>query len=937
MRSVGGDPISDVKQLGATYFLTNGWRIRPAEWNHRLSIIGNLYTEEGDSPYVSTLGAYSVMLISEVSTLVEATVQQLPEIEYSSYGGGVWIDTISGSTGVAYPTGTPRYPVNNLTEAKSIANTRGFNKIFIVGDITLISTDNVNGCELIGQGASVSASKTTITMESGCKTMNTYFRDSYVQGVQGGETIYEKCVIGEVYKTHCEFRDCAMIGPNNLDNSSWTQYHTTDLNNCYSSYDWYVVDYNNSPLQQVYSNFSGKIKFTNLTNTIADIIVRLNAGQVWFDSSCTTGNVVIEGVGLLTDESVGTTINTDGLISSAAVVSAIDVTIGPEIQYSSYNNKVTIDVDNGFSGTTYPVGTPNYPVNNFEDAKIIAYDRGFDTFDLLADLTITSGDNIDNLLFMSENWFMLTIQTGVSSLNTNFEKLSITGELSGDWNVLTNCWSYDLTNFAGWLVGGSFDIIELAPYNDFSLGQSFFNVITPMYPDIASVLVMNSGTSVSFTQASDIYEIRNLTDGSVASFDFSAGKLIIDSSCTGGDIIVRGTAEFENNSNLIINETCLINKTTISTAVWDEPIESHIINNTTGYEMMKSSYQNMIYCSSLGITGTSYPYGTQDYPVNNISDALSLCTEYNIDRIHISGTITINGENVMGKTFIADRSLGNTLTILNMNNSGACYFTDLTVSGALTGAVRFTNCVLGALTGYDGGSKNCLLTNSIEIVGNGANYFTDCDTYIIDDTAYKSINVSNKMLNLIRCRGNYEITNKTGLSTTEIDLVGGISITNSCISGSIAIHGISEIKNNTGGSTVTNYGLSKTLISGGVWDETLSTHLISGTTGRALSTASSGGVDVQLLVDGVWNEPLSAHTSQGSAGSSMANILGLVQHNFRFVNQVYNSENNLVSGNILIFNTATDCETLTNPISIFGVSAVYDANNRLIDYKVILE
>jgi len=73
-RYVGGDPISDTDFLGSTYFLNTGagWRIRPAEYDHRLILHGNLFTDPfGDVPVVTTLGTYTVAVESKVSTLVE--------------------------------------------------------------------------------------------------------------------------------------------------------------------------------------------------------------------------------------------------------------------------------------------------------------------------------------------------------------------------------------------------------------------------------------------------------------------------------------------------------------------------------------------------------------------------------------------------------------------------------------------------------------------------------------------------------------------------------------------------------------------------------------------------------------------------------------------------------------------------------------------------
>jgi hypothetical protein len=71
MRSVGGDAISATKNLGVTFFMVNGWRVRPDESNHTLRVNGNLYTDpSGFSPFVPTLGAYNVMIEMTVSSII---------------------------------------------------------------------------------------------------------------------------------------------------------------------------------------------------------------------------------------------------------------------------------------------------------------------------------------------------------------------------------------------------------------------------------------------------------------------------------------------------------------------------------------------------------------------------------------------------------------------------------------------------------------------------------------------------------------------------------------------------------------------------------------------------------------------------------------------------------------------------------------------------
>jgi len=77
-RTVGGDAITATQNLGVTFFITNGWRVRPQEANHRLTLDGNLYTDpSGDSPFVPTLGSYNVTIETKVSSLVDSSVARL--------------------------------------------------------------------------------------------------------------------------------------------------------------------------------------------------------------------------------------------------------------------------------------------------------------------------------------------------------------------------------------------------------------------------------------------------------------------------------------------------------------------------------------------------------------------------------------------------------------------------------------------------------------------------------------------------------------------------------------------------------------------------------------------------------------------------------------------------------------------------------------------
>jgi hypothetical protein len=100
VRNVGGDPINDQgDKLGATFFLINDWKIRTWEGNHNLSVVGNLYSDDGLSPFVPTIDDWNILITSTVSNLID-------KVGLNALAGEVWDQVlnqhqIGGSTGKA--------------------------------------------------------------------------------------------------------------------------------------------------------------------------------------------------------------------------------------------------------------------------------------------------------------------------------------------------------------------------------------------------------------------------------------------------------------------------------------------------------------------------------------------------------------------------------------------------------------------------------------------------------------------------------------------------------------------------------------------------------------------------------------------------------------------------------------------------------------------
>ena len=69
MRVVGGDQLPN-DNLGSTFFLMNGWTIKPYEGDHRLIVNGNIYATDGSDIIRDTDGDFKVRVMMTVSNII---------------------------------------------------------------------------------------------------------------------------------------------------------------------------------------------------------------------------------------------------------------------------------------------------------------------------------------------------------------------------------------------------------------------------------------------------------------------------------------------------------------------------------------------------------------------------------------------------------------------------------------------------------------------------------------------------------------------------------------------------------------------------------------------------------------------------------------------------------------------------------------------------
>lgn len=301
MRAIGGDPITATQNAGATFFMINGWRIRPQEASHTLNITGNLFTDPaGDSVTVNTLGAFTVRVEMFVSNLVDSSVARL---DLTQLLPAVFIDTVNGVPGTAIGIGTPTNPVDNITDARTIANRDNLMEYRFRGPLTL-------NADHVGWGfKGLSSEQTDILTLAGYNVAKSKFEGCDVQGSYSGlQTEFVNCQLTVISGLDGVCRECGLSGAltGQAGGTLW-------FDRCYSA----VAGLNTPSFSCVanatlgFRSYSGGLllKSHAATNTTT---IEIDPGALTIDNTNTGGTIVVRGVGTLTDNSAGATINTVG-------------------------------------------------------------------------------------------------------------------------------------------------------------------------------------------------------------------------------------------------------------------------------------------------------------------------------------------------------------------------------------------------------------------------------------------------------------------------------------------------------------------------------------------------------------------------------------------------------------------------------------------------
>lgn len=259
--------------------------------------------------YVNPIEPAAYVTVTKTSSS-SATLQDLEAVQYASFQNAIWIDVVNGQSGVVYPIGTVEYPVDNLADAKIIAQERGFHRMCIVGNYDFQATDDIEGFDIMGENAQ----HTVITVASGCSTIDTRFDNVFMSGVlSGAGACFHRCELGDLSGLQGTLWNCIISGNLAL---AGTPSDIVMMIECYlgtQGVGLFEIDMGGDGPALGMRAYTGGLRIKNKSGA-AKVAIDFVSGRLELMNTVTAGTFFIRGVGEITvNNSTGCTFHTDPL------------------------------------------------------------------------------------------------------------------------------------------------------------------------------------------------------------------------------------------------------------------------------------------------------------------------------------------------------------------------------------------------------------------------------------------------------------------------------------------------------------------------------------------------------------------------------------------------------------------------------------------------
>lgn len=438
----------------------------------------------------------------------------------AAFGGAVCIDIDNGITGINFPRGTPGTPVDNIADARTIADRIKVQTIRVKG--TVILDQDYPGWSFVGTDPDAD----TIRLNN--KQVNkSSFERVTLSGNQKGTIYCNGCIVDGLTDGDGTYRDCRFIDAFTFSEAG----SSVTFINCHALTPT-TIDMVGADRELSTAGLTGKWTLNNLATSDPPLSARMEfeTGELTIDPTCVGGSLDVAG-----------TVNTiDNSGTSCIVRREAQIQASP----GAYQGAVwTNTIGGGKPGTEYPIGTASEPVDNMADALTIADRIGLTALNLKGPLTLIRDMEGWNFKGFGSIGTDVINAGGYSITNSRFELITFTGTMQGTNPTFYDCFINNVSGLA--MLGQSVFFVGTITMGPPGSIVWLVNALSSGTPDNPVVVDM-VGPGRAFRMGDSVGEFKflNAADGApfptIITAGILSGGIVIDESCTGGHFTMRG-------------------------------------------------------------------------------------------------------------------------------------------------------------------------------------------------------------------------------------------------------------------------------------------------------------------------------------------------------------------------------------------------------------
>jgi len=461
------------------------------------------------------------------ATIVDETIFTRVDETHGQVIRSVFLNGTAATNGNGYQGS----PFNNFPDAIGALDDRNLTHIEILGNVTL--DRDIDGYTVTGENLPV------FDMNN-FSVGSTNFIKTVLTGTQnGGYPFLESCGIQNATGVDGQANVIALGGTisvgggcNILFNNVTPISPNQDI----------IIDFAShagDPCEVDFENAHGDYIIRNMVDASQIFEINFLSGKITIENNCTAGTIIMNG----TADWLNPEYNGGATIENRL--------INPEgVQFSEFiDGRVYIDVNEPTSGTFFPHGTVRLPANNDADAKAIYQANNIRKVEIESHVTLTVDHDDVKFFGRSPRTTTLTVGSGVSTNNCEFQNMLLTGTLTGNTYIT----QVALKNVTGLI--GHFEqcVIREGTNTLGGTGIGMFNkcvAVSAPNPgtDIPILDCAGSGQGVAFREFCGEIKIINKTGPEPMSLALNGARVELDSTVTDGSIRVFGVGELIDNS-----------------------------------------------------------------------------------------------------------------------------------------------------------------------------------------------------------------------------------------------------------------------------------------------------------------------------------------------------------------------------------------------------